>query len=146
MWDRKEEAKDNVQILLQTTGKKNCFDQNSQALAIFWTSDAKLIILWLFTGPSCDHGSLHRTKPPAQASTKRRWKVFSLSKHWLKEMVVVMGLCGKVFVAGGTIWVASVRSCEKLPPFWSSHCQLAPRRTWRWPRPSQSAMVVAPLG
>jgi len=27
-----------------------------------------------------------------------------------------MGLCGKVLVVGGTIGVASVRSCEKLPP------------------------------
>jgi len=28
----------------------------------------------------------------------------------------VMGLCGKVLVAGGVVGVASMRSCEKLPP------------------------------
>jgi len=27
-----------------------------------------------------------------------------------------MSLCGKVLAAGGAIGVASVRSCEKLPP------------------------------
>ena len=31
-------------------------------------------------------------------------------------MTVVLGLCGKVLVAGRTIGVASVRSCEKLHP------------------------------
>lgn len=31
--------------------------------------------------------------------------------------MIVFGLCGKVLVAGGATEIASVRSCEKLPPY-----------------------------
>jgi len=50
--------------------------------------------------------------------------LFSISSSCVMSnglLQYVMGLCGKVLVAGGAIGVASVRSCEKLPP-----CLIAP--------------------
>lgn len=47
-------------------GKRNCFDQDSLAFAIFWTYDAKLIILLLLIGMTWDQEG---TQQPATSAT-----------------------------------------------------------------------------
>jgi len=58
------------------------------------------------------HSSAGETEPYFNVQRKPE----TLEVSCRLPLLPVMGLSGKVLVAGGAIGVASVRSCEKLPP------------------------------
>lgn len=103
----------------QEKKKKKCFDQDSLALPIFWTSDAELIILWLLTGLSWDQSEAHSFTKVLSCTPDRSLLCYIILEAHLLHFLMLFVFHTHLFCTyclGNILILTEESQCRRLIP------------------------------